>query len=143
MSDSEELDTETPHYEAVRVGRPTRTAEVDAPDGTTTVEEGVLTFEVVGRDEARIAREEEGWVAHYVAPDGGVGFGLGEGNSGGVAVPYDLVGIVSLPRPMTFEEADSWLTDNKVLDIEDELTEDHVDVIESDTTAADILGEIR
>ena len=132
----EREDTETPHFEAVRVGRPTRTAEVQAPDGTSTVEEGVLTFEIVGRDEARRAREEGGWLAHYVAPDGGVGFD-------GVTVPYDLVGIVDLPRPMTREEADAWLTDDKVLDIEDELTEDHVDVIVSDTTAADILEEIR
>lgn len=136
VTDSDyELDDEW-EYHAYHIGRPTRSAEVDAPDGAHTIEEGTLTAELVHEDDLRITREEGGWVSHYVAPDGGVGFGIGEGNSGGVAVPYDLVGVIVFPEPMTEKEAEKWLDDEQLL----EFTEA---TIESDITAADLLEEVR
>jgi hypothetical protein len=128
-----ELDDEWEYY-GYRVGRPTRSAEVDALDGTHTIEEGTLTAELVHEDDLRITWKEGGWVSHYVSPDGGVGFGIGEGNSGGVAVPYDLVGVINFPEPMTEKEADEWLDDEQLL----RFTET---TIESDITAADLLEE--
>jgi hypothetical protein len=137
MSDSDyELDDDV-EYHAYRIGRPTRTVEVDAPgDDTHTIEEGTLTAELVHREDLWCTREEDGWVAHYVSPAGGVGFGIGDDNPGGVAVPYDLVGVIELPEPMTEQEADAWLTDDRLLEFVDER-------IESDTTAADLLEELR
>jgi hypothetical protein len=137
MSDHEyELDDEF-EYHAWRVGRATRDAEIQAPDGgTDEIKEGTLTAELVHRDDLRMTRAEDGWMSHYVAPDGGVGFGIGEGNSGGVAVPYDLVGVIELPEPMTEKEADEWLDDERLMEFADE-------TIESDVTAADLLGDLR
>lgn len=134
MSSEYELDDEYEHH-AYRVGRPTRTVEVDAPDGTTTIEEGALTFDLCHKHDLHDTREQDGWVCYYVAPDGGVGFGLGE-NSGGVTLTYDLVGIIELPEPMTEKEADEWLTEERMLEYSSGL-------IESDVTAEDILDEIR
>jgi hypothetical protein len=134
-SDEYELDDEF-EYHAYRVGRPTRTAEVQAPNGTNTIEEGTLTGELVHKNDLWETREEAGWIAYYVDPDGGVGFGIGDGNSGGVAVPYDLVGIVEFPEPMTETEADEWLIDEHILQFADES-------IESDITAEDMLEELR
>ena len=98
-------------YAGWRLGRPLRTAEVDAPDGTHTIEEGVLTCELVTKNQLREAKRDGGWTSHFVAPDGGVGFGVGENNSGGVAVPYTLESTVTFPTPMTEQEADEWLPD--------------------------------
>lgn len=130
-----QLDDEL-EYHGYRVGRPTRTVEVAGADGAATIEEGTLTGELACEDEIRSAREEGGWVVHYVAPDGGVGFGIGEGNSGGVALHYDLEGIVEFPEPMAEGEADDWLIDEHLLQFKDES-------VESDTTAEDILEAIR
>jgi hypothetical protein len=130
-----ELDDEF-EYHAYQVGRPTRTAEVKAGDGTQTIEEGTLTAELVHKDDLRITRKEDGWMAYYVAPDGGVGFGIGEGNSGGVAVPYELVGVIEFPEPMTEKEADEWLDDEQLLAYAD-------DTIVSDVTVEDLLEELR
>jgi len=88
-------------YAGWRIGRPTRTAEVDALDGTDTIEEGVLTCELVTKDQLREAKLDGEWMAHFVAPDGGMGLGLDDGNSGGVAVPYDLEATITFPTPMT------------------------------------------
>lgn len=136
-SQNETLDDEF-EYHAYRLGRPTRTKEVQSADGTTTIEEGTLTFELVHRSELWETRESDGWIAHYVAPDGGMGFGIGEGNSGGVVVSYDLAGIIEFPEPMTEKEADGWLEENR--DQWEPLLDEQ---IESDITAEDILEEIR
>jgi hypothetical protein len=160
-------------YAGWRLGRPLRTAEVDAPDGTHTIEEGVLTCELVTKDQLREAKRDGGWTAHYVAPDGGVGLGLGDdGNSGGVSVPYTLESTITFPTPMTEREADEWLPDgwfHEYPDVDlpglewfddgdtDSDTEtdtgsgtgvlvesdDGEMVIESDTTAADLLEDCR
>lgn len=130
-----ELDDEF-EYHAYRIGRPTRSAEVKAGDGTDTIEEGTLTAELVHKDDLWETRESDGWIVHYVAPDGGIGFGIGKENSGGVPVPYDLVAILQLPEPMTEKDADEWLTDERFLQFTDT-------IIESDTTAEDILEAIR
>lgn len=123
-------------YHAFQIGRPTRTAEVAAGDGTTTIEEGTLTAELVHKEDLHETRESDGWIAYYVSPDGGVGFGIEEGNPGGVAVPYDLVDIIEFPEPMTEKEAAEWLDDADLLQYRDES-------IESDTTADDLLGAVR
>lgn len=130
-----ELDDEF-EYHAYRVGRPTRTAEVAAGDGTDTIEEGTLTAELVHKEDLHETRESDGWIAHYVGPEGGVGFGIEEGNPGGVAVPYDLVDIIELPEPMTEKEAQEWLDDADLLQYREES-------IESDTTAEELLEVIR
>lgn len=130
-----ELDDEV-EYHAWRIGRPTRSAEVRGGDGTTSIEEGTLTAELVHREDLHTTREKNGWTSFYVGPDGGVGFGIGDGNGGSVAVPYDLVGIIELPEPMTETEADEWLTDDRLLEFCD-------DEIESDVRADDLLEEIR
>lgn len=132
-----ELDDEF-EYHAYRVGRPTRTAEVNSPDGTSTIEEGTLTLDLVHREDLRITRQEGGWMAHYVSPEGGVGLGIGEDNPGGVAVPYDLVGVIEFPEPMTEKEADAWLSDHP-----DEWQQFTDERLESDVTAEDLLEEIR
>lgn len=98
-------------YTGWRIGRPTRTAEVDAPDGTHTIEEGVLTCELVTKDQLREAKPDGEWTAHYVSPDGGIGFRLDDDNSGGVAVPHELEAVIIFPTPMTEREADEWLPD--------------------------------
>jgi hypothetical protein len=131
-----ELDDEF-EYHAYRVGRPTRTVEIDAPGGGAhTIEEGTLTAELVHREDLWETRESGGWTAHYAGPDGGIGFGIGEENSGGVVVPYDLVGVIEFPEPMTEKEADEWLDDEKLLKFRDES-------LESDLTADQFLEEIR
>jgi hypothetical protein len=131
-----ELDDEF-EYHAYRVGRPTRTVEIDSPgDGTHSIEEGTLTAELVHKEELWTTRQDDGWTAHYVGSDGGIGFGLDDGNSGGVVVPYDLVGIIEFPEPMTEKEADEWLDDDQLL----EYTDTHID---SGLTAEDMLEEIR
>ena len=110
-SDDERVLDDAFEYAGWRIGRPMRTAEVDAADGTRTIEEGVLTCELVAKDELREAKRTGGWTTHFVAPDGGVGFGLDEGNSGGVSVPYTLEATITFPTPMTEKEADEWLPD--------------------------------
>lgn len=159
-------------YAGWRLGRPLRTAEVDAPNGTHTIEEGVLTCELVTKDQLREAKRDGGWTAHFIAPDGGIGFGLEDGNSGGVAVPYDLEATITFPTPMTELEADEWLPDDWFqeypdIDVpgiewfdsdgsEESDDSDHTDesgvvwespdgevLAESDTTAADLLEDIQ
>jgi hypothetical protein len=114
-------------YHGYLVGRPTRSAEVSAPDGTSTIEEGTLTFELAHKEDIRDARVDNGWTVHYVAPDGGVGFGLDEGNSGGVTVPYDLVEIIPFPQPMTQDEADEWWDEDRMLEWAEEQEEVDLD----------------
>ena len=109
---SETIEEQT--YHGMLAGKPTRTAEVKAPNGTSTVEEGTLTFELATKDSLREAQQEQGWTVHYVGPDGGVGFGLDDGNSGGVVVPYDLVEVIPFPRPMTEDEANDWWDDERM-----------------------------
>lgn len=118
-------------YDAYRMGRATRTKEIKGGDGTTTIEEGQIHFEPINEEDAWMWEEEE-WLGHYVAPDGGIGF------SGGVAIPFERVGIVEFPRPMTEAEATEWLNENP------EEWRQHLDEeIKSDVTAEDLLGEIR
>lgn len=121
-------------YHGYRVGRPTRTVEVSAADGTSAIEEGTLTFELVHREDIWETREDDGWTVHYVSPDGGVGFGLDDGNSGGVVVPYDLEGIILFDEPMTEAEADGWLEEHP------ESWEEYVDG-ETDDAAAAMLED--
>jgi len=104
-------------------------------------------------------------MAHFVAPDGGMGLGLDDGNSGGVAVPYDLEATITFPTPMTQKEADEWLPDGWFRDYPDtdvpglERFDSDVDdtddsgavwesidgdlIVESDTTAADLLEDVQ
>jgi hypothetical protein len=127
----ESIDDDEWKYEAFRMGRATRTVEVAAADGTSTIEEGTVHFELINEEDVWMW-EEEDWLGHFVSPDGGVGF------DGGVAVSFDRVGIVELPEPMTREEAHDWLDENP------EAWRQHLDEsIESDTTVADVLGDIR
>ena len=175
-SDDDRTPDDAFEYAGWRIGRPTRTVEVDAADGSHTIEEGVLTCELVTKDQLRETKHDGGWTAHYVAPDGGIGFGIGDGNSGGVTVAYDLEAVIIFPTPMTELEADEWLPDgwfHEYPDIDvpglmmiDDLDGDTLDtdtgtesdtesdtgvvlddddgetVIESDTTAEDLLGDL-
>jgi len=102
-------------YHGYLVGRPTRTVEVSAAEGTSTIEEGTLTFELSHKADIHDARANNGWTVHYVGADGGVGFGLDEGNSGGVVVSYNLVEIIPFPHPMTEAEADEWWDEDRML----------------------------
>lgn len=52
--------------------------------------------------------------------------------------PMDKLGIIELPEPMTREAAFEWLDDHP-----DKWRQFLDDSIESDTTAADLLEEIR
>ena len=163
-ADDHVLDDEY-EYAGWRIGYPTRTAEVDAPDGTHTIEEGVLTCELVTADQLRETKLDGEWTAHFVAPDGGIGLGLDDGNSGGVSVPYALEAVITFPTPMTEREADEWLPDNWFLDYPEvdvpglewfDSGGDDVDdsgavweapdgdlIVESDTTAADLLEDVK
>lgn len=115
-------------YDGWRLGRATRTVEVAGPNGPQTIEEGDIGFDFINHEDAWVWREDD-WVEHYVAPDGGRGL------TGGVVLPRERVGIIEFPRPMTREEAWEWLEDNP------EQLRQHLDTeVESDTTAADILG---
>lgn len=111
-------------YDGYLAGRPTRTAEVKAPDGTSTIEEGMLTFELAHKHDIFDARQDAGWTVHYAGPDGGVGFGLDDGNSGGVVVPYDLVEVIPFPEPMTEDGARDWFDDDRMM----EWAENHEEV---------------
>lgn len=136
MTDEDyELDDEF-EYHAYTVGRAKNTVEVKAPDGSLTIEKGTIHFELTHEENLRDRRMDGGWTGHYVAPEGGVGFGIGEGNSGGAVVRYDLIDVIELPEPMTEKEADEWVTDEKLLSYRDE-------TIESDLTAEDLLEAIR
>ena len=116
-------------YDAYRMGRATRTVEVAAPDGSSTIEEGTIHFEPINTEDHWMWTEDD-WVAHYMAPDGGVGF------SGGVALRFDKIGIIEFPESMTDEDASEWLNENP------ELWRQHLDEsIKSDVTAADLLGD--
>lgn len=115
-------------YDAYRVGRATRTVEVDAMDGTHTIEEGTLRFEEINEEDGWMW-EEEDWVDHYVDPDGD---GLG------AHVPREKVGIIEFPHPMTEEEAWEWLQNNP-----EKWREFRDETLECDVTADDILEEIR
>ncbi|MFW5900482.1 MAG: hypothetical protein ACOCTH_01740 [Halodesulfurarchaeum sp.] len=128
-----EMDDEW-EYDGYRMGRATNSAEVRAGDGTRMIEEGTIVFDPINREDHWMW-EEDSWVNHYVAPDGGVGFGIGEGNSGGAVVRRELVDIIEFPEPMTEKEAWEWLDENP------EMWRKHLDEeIQSDTTAADLLG---
>lgn len=124
-------ETEQWLYDGYRMGRATRTVEVSAPAGSNTIEEGTVLFEPLNAEDTHMW-EEDGWISHYVAPDGGIGF------EGGVALRYDKVGIIEFPRPMTEEQASEWLNENP------EEWRQHLDTdIESDISAADYLEELR
>lgn len=120
-------------YHAYLAGRPTRTAEVKAPGGTSTVEKGTLTFELATQEDVLEAQYENGWTVHYVGPDGGIGFGVGEGNSGGVVIPHDLVEVIPFPRPMTREEADEWFGDDRMQEWAEGHDEIDTDALETET----------
>lgn len=129
-----EMDDEW-EYDAYRMGRAKNSAEVMSGEGSRTIEEGTIVFEGINQEDHWMW-EEESWTDHYVAPDGGVGFGIGQGNSGGAVVRRELVGIIEFPEPMTEKEAWEWLDENP------EMWQRHLDEeITSDTTAADLLGE--
>lgn len=131
MSSEIEFDDEW-EYDAYRVGRVTRTVEVDDPEGgSQTIEEGIIRFDPINEEDQWLW-EEEDWIDWMVGPDGGVGF------EGGVAVPHDKLGILEFPEPMTEREAQEWLEDDpyrwrQFLD----------EQIESDVTASDIMEEMR
>lgn len=142
--------TDEYHYSAFRVGRPTRTVEVQAPDGSTTIEEGTLTAELVDDDALRLALEDGGWTAHYIGPDGGIGFVIDDDNPGGVAVRYELIGVIELPEPMPEDAAEAWIDDNehRLREFEgcdplEERIDDDDELIQSDTIAADVLEDVR
>jgi len=78
------------------------------------------------------ARQDGGWTRHYVGPEGGAGFGLDEGNAGGVVVPYDLVDVIPLPRPMSEAEADEWWDEDRLLEWAENHTDAPVDEMEGD-----------
>lgn len=119
-------------YHAFRVGRTTRSAEVAAPDGgTQTIEEGIIRFDAIDKADRWLWEEDE-WLDWFIGPDGGAGF------KGGVAVPHEKLGIIEFPEPMTRKEAGEWLEENP------EQWQRFVDnEIESDTTAGDIVEEVR
>jgi hypothetical protein len=118
-------------YDAYRMGRATRTVEVAAPDGSTTIEEGSVHFDPINREDHWMWNEEE-WIGHYVSPDGGIGF------DGGVAVRFERVGIIEFPKPMTEQQAGEWLNENP------EVWRSKLDrTIESDVTAADVIGDLQ
>lgn len=134
MSDEKEYEYDDEfEYHAIRVGRPTKTVEVAAPDGTTTIEEGTIRFDVVHRHDLPMAREEGEWTEDYVAPDGK---SLIDGPMHGIQVTYELVDIVEFPEPMTEKEAWEWFDDDRMEQYNSEL-------VESDTTAEDVLEDVR
>lgn len=132
MTDSEDISFDDEwEYDAVRLGRATRTAEVSSADGTHTIEKGTIRFEEMNKED-RWMYEEDSWVAWFVSPDGGVGL------EGGIAIPHERVGVIDLPEPMTQKEIHEWLDENpekwrRFLDEE----------IQSDVTATDLLSEVR
>jgi len=172
ITDDHDLDDEF-EYAGWRIGYPLCSAEVDAPDGTHTIEEGVLTCELVTKDQLREAKLDGGWTSHFVAPDGGIGFGVDDENSGGVAIPYTLEAAITFPTSMTEQEADEWLPDEWFHDypevdlpglewFDDSEDDSHLAdktaaddagvvwesidgelIIESDTTAADLLEDVQ
>lgn len=118
-------------YDAFRVGRATRTVEVAAAgDETSTIKEGQIQFDPINEEDHWMWEEDE-WTGHYVSPDGGIGF------SGGVAVPFDKLGIIEFPYPMTDEEAGEWLNED-----EDRWRQFLDENLESDVTAEDYVGEV-
>lgn len=119
-------------YDAYRLGRVTRTVEVADPDGgVQTIEEGTIRFETINKEDQWLW-EEDDWLTHMVAGDGGIGL------TDGVVVPHERVGIIEIPEPMTAKEADEWLESNP-----DQWRELLDDTIASDVTASDILEELR
>lgn len=131
MSSEIELDDEW-EYDAYRVGRVTRTVEVDDPEGgSQTIEEGIIRFDPINEGDQWLWEEDE-WVDWMVGPDGGVGF------EGGVAVLHDKLGILEFSEPMTEREALEWLEDDPYR--WRQFLDEH---IESDVTASDIMEEIR
>lgn len=120
---------DTIEYDCFAVGRPNRTVEVDAPDGSKTIQEGTLTYKLVTADALPMIRAEDGWVATYVHPKSDeLGF------APGVELRYDLVGVLELPEPMTNEEAHDWLSANP-----ERWRQFRDERLESDLTAADLL----
>lgn len=125
--------SDEPLYHGLRVGRATRTVEVaDPSDETQTIEEGTVDYEPIHKDDEWLW-EEDSWVAHFADENGEIGL------TAGVHLPYERLGILELPEPMTREESLDWLTD------EEERWQQFLDeTIESDVTAADLLeGSVR
>lgn len=121
-------------YHAVRVGCPTRTVEVQAAgDGTNTIEKGTLTAELTVTEDLETTIEDDGWIAHYVAPDGGVGFN-------GISVPYDLVEIIPLPEPIPEEEAWDYVDDEWLRQI-DEMVDGECSTSDAEWWACPDCGE--
>lgn len=135
--DSREIGDEI-EYHGYKVGRPTRTVEVKAPNGMTTIKEGRLHFRLAVAEDIRRACADGGWTSHYVSPDGGIGFGCDPNNPGGIALRFDLEGVITFDEPTTKEDVGNYLEENR------DKWELFVDeTIESDTTAADILEVVR
>ena len=119
-------------YDGYRVGRTTRTVEVQGMDGPNTIEEGTIRFEPINSEDVWMWEADE-WMAHLIAPDG-----QNEDFANAVHLPHDQLGTIEFPEPMTDEEADEWLDENP-----EEWQRFVDDTIESDVTASDLLDEVR
>lgn len=116
-------------YEAYRIGRVQATKEVSSLGGSHEIEEGTIRLDLCTRNEAKEAEAIGSWAENYMSPND---------TGAGVTVPIEFVGTISLPEPMTAEEADAWLEANP------EEARDLLDTeITSDTTAADMLDSLR
>lgn len=127
---SDDLDDEW-EWDAFRVGRATRDAEAHGPDGYHTIEEGTIRFDEINRED-RWLWEEDGWMAHYMLPGE-------DGEEHGMShQPFEKLGILEFPVPMTESEAFDWLREEP-----ERWQQFRDETLESDTTAADLLEEIR
>lgn len=131
-SEQQSFDEDEWRYDCYVVGRATRTVDVPSPPEAGPIEEGTLTFEAYNDEDLPAIQAEDGWMSHFIDPDGD------DPLRAGTHLWWDLVGVLVFPEPMTDQEAGEWLEE------EPERWRQFVDdEIESDTTAADLLEEIR
>ncbi|WP_226043349.1 hypothetical protein [Natrinema sp. DC36] len=126
------FDEESWEYDAFRVGRATRSVDVASPEGPRTIEEGTIRFDLINEEDHWLY-EEDSWIDHFVAPGA-----ENDALEHMAHQPMDKLGIVELPEPMTTEDAHEWLDANP-----EQWRQFLDESIESDTTAEDLLGEIR
>jgi len=117
-------------YHAFRVGRATRTVEAHGPDGTHTVEEGTIIFDEIHKDD-RWLWEEDSWIVHYMNPT--------EQGHEMTHQPFEKLGILEFPEPMTEPEASEWLREEPHR--WQQFRDEH---LEADVSAAEYLdGDLR
>jgi|AntDeeMetagen134_2_1112570.scaffolds.fasta_scaffold07995_2 hypothetical protein len=121
-------------YDAYRVGRATRTVEVYGEDGFETIEEGTIRFEELDAEDQWLWNEDS-WMAHYVIPED-----KADGDERQlVHQPFEKLGILEFPHPMTEDEAWAWLRE-----VPERWRLFCDERLESDLTAVEFLdGEIR